>query len=243
MSKVIILTGNVNVTDVSFTKNDDVIIVAGPDSMISVALAKKLQESRVRYEILDNPSVASYAFLLGKLSDKEKITDIYTDNEELKNLFSVSAPKARTKKVKKAEPVAEKMKTEAAIPAAKKEPQKTVKAQKEKDAALEKVMNPPVTEAKSGPKEKPARKPRTKEGAASKSPYTTKNYTDVTENDVQKILKKHGYDLKYAAPIMEALKIASDVSLDLYVRTKVALIEENGEITKKLGELMKKELA
>lgn len=233
MSKVVILGSKLNLSEISFGKNDDIIVIGEENGLVPMPVVKKLLEGKVRLEIIDKATPTACAFLLGKLSDKEKITDIYTDNAELKALFEGSMKKpVRASRAKTVKEDAEKAEA------------KEVKAKKDN---FSESMNPPgMYITKEEIAKKPAKKARTpKTVMPEKETFVpvAKDFKSVKEKDVKKILKDAGYSDKYVAPIMEALAVATDVSLDMYVRTKVALVEEDKEVIIKLGELIKEKLA
>ena len=244
MSKVVILNDKLNDSEINISRNDDLIIISGAEGMIPVSLAKRMQENKasVRYEIIDNTSLASYAFLLGKLSDKEKITEIYTDNDELKSLFLGTTPKPKAKRVAKTpapEPV-EEVKTEALAKEAKKavEALKPTRKTPKKKVSFEDVMNEPLPELEEAPKVEVPKKTKGKKSGAPKATYTMKDYKNIDMKAVKKVLKDNGYDEKYALPILEALQISTDVTLGMNVRMKLSPIESDKELIRKLGDLI-----
>ena len=241
MSKVVILNDKLNDSEINISRNDDLIIISGAEGMIPVSLAKRMQENKanVRYEIVDNTSLAAYAFLLGKLSDKEKITEVYTDNKELKSLFLGSAPKPKAKKAPKAAaPDQEKeIKKETLLKEASEALKPARKAPKKK-VFFEDIMNEPIPVPEEAPKVEVPKKNRAKKSTASKATYTMKDYKSIDMKAVKKVLKDNGYDEKYALPILEALQISTDVTLGMNVRMKLSPIESDKELIRKLGDLI-----
>lgn len=157
----------------------------------------------------ENGSRESYAFYLGQLYVQNKNAKIYTNDETLRALFEGE--------VKADKPVRKVKKAEPVV---------------EKAAApVEKTEAPAPAPAKRG------RKPKQENTAPATSIKGA--LSSIKKEEIEKLLKKNSFDLKYVPSIMDALSTANEVTADILVRTKVSLIEDDKEIIAKLGELIK----
>ena len=214
---------------------EKLIILGKKDANISLEAVQKLIEAKPEIIFASSDATESYAFELGIIAAKEGISDIITDIPELKNISATilgtakqAAKKAPSKNNKKKED--------------------QVKGNKEKESEKEKLppkntvkkINPPASIIAGAAEKNDAKKPR-EEKTALKSVDTKNNYSDVTEEQIEKILKKHKLDMKYKTPVFEAVKIANDVTIDLIVRTKIAPIEDNKDECKRIGDIIKNE--
>ena len=206
---------------------EKLIILGKKDANISLEAVQKLIEAKPEIIFASSDATESYAFELGIIAAKEGISDIITDIPELKNISATilgtakqAAKKAPSKNNKKKED--------------------QVKGNKEKESEKEKLppkntvkkINPPASII-AGAAEK---------NAGSYTRHAIRdNYSDVTEEQIDKILKKHKLDMKYKTPVFEAVKIANDVTIDLIVRTKIAPIEDNKDECKRIGDIIKNE--
>lgn len=240
MLKVIVLDKTLDANKMNISKTDTCVIITTPEGLIPAKIVEKLTSAKVRFEFMESMNPATVAFTLGKLSEKEKISEVITDMPDIMGLFGkASAQKIRTPKA------AAKPKQQAKVQDASDKPTQD----KKKKAAGEELkkempkdaMNPPVSgtgEAKSSPIKSTGRKTKDKKEKS----YTSSTFKDIPEQKVREILKNNKFDEKYLEPVMKALSMATDISLDLYVRTQVAVVEEDKEICKQIGEVFKKEL-
>ena len=161
-----------------------------------------------------------YAFSLGKILGTEKTVKVYSDDERLLKLVD----EKETTKAPRRKRVQEKKVQEETSP--------------ESDDAF--PMNKPEAQApKEAESEKKERSPRKRKGNIEKE---GKALSEITEDEIKKLLKKNGYDTKYVPPIMDALKTSkSKMTLDLYVRTKVSMMENEQKVITALGDLIKEE--
>ena len=87
MVKVLIPNNDMKWENVNISKNDSCIIIANKEDIIPVSIIDKLLAAKVKIEFVENKNAASIAFLLGKISEKEKISEVLTDIPDIANLF------------------------------------------------------------------------------------------------------------------------------------------------------------
>lgn len=98
MVKIIILTNNINLDGMKLNKSDNVIVIGKKDAPIPMEMAQQLFESAAKLEYVEHGTIAEFAFLLGKLSVQETITEVITDIDELKILVGMKKPVKRGRK-------------------------------------------------------------------------------------------------------------------------------------------------
>jgi len=246
MLKVIVLSKGLDLSKATFSKTDTCIIIGSEDDVLPVKTVEKLLASKVRIEIVQDKNPASVAFMLGKLSEKEKISEVLTDIPEIAALFGKSPAQKKTPS-KAAGKVSMEDKSHASEqeqPAPVKTKRKTVAAKEHEvqPTPPKDAMNPPVVASKEEEKLKKAPGKKAKGKEKDLKTYSSSQFKDVTKEKVLGILKKYKFDEKYLEPVMKALSMATDISLDLYVRTQVAVMEDDKDICKNIGEAFKKEL-
>lgn len=242
MAKVIIA----DKTKIEIPETKEKLIVIGmKEESIPLELVQKLISNGAEFIYVKNGTVAEYAFEIGRLSVQEMISEIFTGRSELKDLIPSEGKQPKRKNKKTAKLVeAEEIEKTAAIVTERKNSSKKEAEGKAKNKEPKKAQKNETDNANTSEKTATAKKAEKRSAEKKNMPatYSSKTFNNVTEKQVEDILKRHKVDLIYKAPIMEALKIASDVTLDLIVRTKVALISEDKETCVKIGEIIKKEL-
>ena len=212
MIKVIILNeGGLLSKEIKLSKTDNVVIIGTKNSSIPLELAHTLFESSARLEYVENGSIAEYAFLLGKIAATEEISSVVTDYEELQELFANKKKKAKNPKTVTYENAPEK-----------REKKKRVKPVEDNGSIPENMSS--SSQITSVPRQ--TKKMRSNMGNKSA-------YTEIKKSDIEKILSKNDIDTALAEPVLEALKTANDVTLDLLIRTHVAGFCETNNIKNK----------
>ncbi len=166
-------------------------------------------------------SKAEYAFALGKIAAQAGSIKLYTNDEELKKLINSDEPQKTTRKRKAME-----------------QPNAFVV----KGTLDPSFMN--IPDVKTSEKKEETKEPEKKKAAErkSKTKSSSGELPKVSEEEIKKLLKKSGYDEKYVKPVMDAFKLADNrLTIDLFVRTKVSLMENDQKIVVAIGDLIKKE--
>ncbi len=237
ISKIIILKEGYMSDKTVFNEKGKTYILTTENETIPVSI---LGIVKGEFEIVyaGNGTKEEYAFYLGQLYVQNKNAKLYTDDDVLKMLFEGSLKSDRSakpaRKLKKTEDT-EKINVTPAAPVEKKQ-----------------EIENPVTEDTKTTKEpaKRGRKARTKQTEDEKlqsasddfmnTPHEKTKLSGIKRAEIEKLLKDNSFDVKYVPAIMEALSTANEVTADILVRTKVALIEEDQPTVVKLGELIKK---
>ncbi len=215
MSKIIILSEKMSFENLKIADNEDLIIIGKKDGKYPLEFLQFLSKAK-EFVYVDELKPVKIAYELGKLVATNDITDIYTDIEEMKDLYRSSMPKRNTRKVREIKKESSREKQASAETKIEKNSKPTGEEKKEKSSSAE-----------------------TKEEGKEKADKSLKLST-IKKREIVKLLTDNGYDKKYASPVMEALKMStSNVAVDILVRTRVALIEEDSEKCRAIGELIK----
>ena len=228
MATKIIVLKDAYVPDKSiFSEKGKTIIVANEQAYFPISL---LEVIKGEFEVIyaGRGSDSEYAFKLGELHAVEKNAKVYTNDKVLLSLFE-GKPQAKTKNQRTKTPKPTQVLEEKPVknPVQEKEPKNEV------------II--PAPEKKEKAKEKTAPKKAASQGPAKTAslPKGT-DLSKIEKKDIEKLLKKGGFDVKYAEAVKEALKDASPVTADLLVRTKLSVIEPDKDICFSIGELIKK---
>ncbi len=110
--------------------------------------------------------------------------------------------------------------------------QELISPKKKKSSITRKSKNNTTKEVKEeGPGDKTNR--TTSKRISKKATSAISSYDKIKRSEIESVLKKNSFDTVMANPVMEALKTANDVTLDLMIRTHVAGFCETQDINDK----------
>ncbi len=231
MTKVLILSDNTDFSKVSVTKSGKLYILGKNDSMVPIGAIELMTSGNSILLTLQNDSVACIAFELGKIACSEKIGEVYTEIKEIAELFKKPAQTGTKKSAK-----------------APKEP-KVLKAPEVPNPYVIKgridpsFMNAPAVEAEPKSEEPKEKTERTKKPSTRKREISKKVSGSgplLTEAGIDNLIKKNNLDPSFKEPIVAAVNTdgANAVTIDMFVRTKMALYSNNKEEIAKVAKLV-----
>ncbi|MBP3783245.1 MAG: hypothetical protein J6I68_08370 [Butyrivibrio sp.] len=181
-------------------------------------------------------SEAEYAFRLGAIHALDKTARLFTNDKVLSGLFDEKTARSARPSKPRADKMAPMQDDEDLIkaPAPKKD-----KTSEDTPKAKESVQKKTAKQAGEPAPKKPVAKLKPS-FEASMNPPKAAELSKISKKDVETLLKKNGYDTKYADTVVSALKDATPVTADLLVRTRLSLLEPDKDICFNIGELIKK---
>lgn len=226
-TKIIVLKDSYVPDKSIFSEKGKTIIVANEQAYFPISL---LEVIKGEFEVIyaGHGSDSEYAFKLGELHATDKNAKLYTSDKVLLSLFE-GKPQAKAKSQRAKAPKPVQVLEE-----------KPVKNPVQQKAPKNEVIIP-APEKKEKAKEKTAPKKAAPQGPAKavSLPKST-DLSKIEKKDIEKLLKKGGFDAKYAEAVKEALKDASPVTADLLVRTKLSVTGADKDTCFAIGELVKK---
>lgn len=243
MIKVVIVTDGVSLDGLKLTKTDNIVVLGKRNASIPMELVSQLFEANARLDYVEDGTVAEFAFALGKLAATEGISQLITNIDDLKVLVDAKKTGKRTVSVSGDSGRAKRK------PRQKKEDTVIKNLDSNTSDAADKQPEVGKKESTVLANTKPKRTRRTKTAKQEDSIMPaqtgmTKNFAQITKKDVEKVLTTNGFSLDYVDPILEALQVSSDITLDMIVRTKVAAsCDVDTNTCHQLGELIKKTFA
>ena len=240
MRKVLVLSEDVKF-QIKVEKGDAITIIGSKNASIPMGLVSEIANGNVEIVCTEDDSPVRIAFEIGKMVGRgEDIVEVYTDIKEIKALLDTSDQLRKIAKAKRNARIKEDSSEKKAsneinekgvsepLPEEKTEAPKRLRKTK---AVKENEVKEAVEES-SGKKTTQKRTP-----SASKGGY----FAHVTDADIESFLKKNDLDEKFKAPLTKALRNngANDVTIDIMVRTQIALLTEDKDLCVRIGELAK----